>query len=185
MKKNNSIQAWLPFEDINRDGIIKLKDSSYVKILKVFPINYHLKSNLEKEAILNSYHLFLKTCDFNIQILVQSNKEDLSKHINYLKKQAELENDKFKNLIDSYIRYIQKLNTEKKSSCKNFFILIKNSPETKKEINEHYEKILISNLNDKYFKIKECLSRCGNLVRDCKDREEVKQIICSFLSNQR
>ena len=185
MKKNNSIQAWLLFEDINRDGIIKLKDSSYVKILKVFPINYHLKSNLEKEAILNSYHLFLKTCDFNIQILVHSNKEDLSKHVNHLKKQAEIENDKFKNLIDSYIHYIQKLNIEKKSSCKNFFILIKNSPETKKEINEHYEKILISNLNDKYFKIKECLSRCGNDVIEINNKKDIINIFYSLLNTRK
>ena len=33
-----------------------------------------------KEAILNSYKIFLKTCDFNIQILIQSKKENLSKH---------------------------------------------------------------------------------------------------------
>ena len=42
------------------------------------PINYYLKSDLEKEAILNSFKLFLKTCDFNIQILIQSKKENLS-----------------------------------------------------------------------------------------------------------
>ena len=80
---------------------------------------------------------------------------------------------------------ITKLNIEKKSSCKNFFILIKNSPETKKEINEHYEKILISNLNDKYFKIKECLSRCGNKVEEIDKKEEVEKILYSFLNTRK
>ena len=46
----------------------------------MIPINFNLRSDLEKESILNSYKIFLKTCDFDIQILVQSNKEDLSKH---------------------------------------------------------------------------------------------------------
>ena len=74
-KQIRSVQDWLPIQKILEKGIIKLKDSSYVKILKVIPINYNLKSELEKEAILNSYKIFLKTCNFDIQILIQSNKD--------------------------------------------------------------------------------------------------------------
>ena len=69
MKNLISIQEWLPFCKIFRKGMVKLKDESYIKILKIIPINYSLKSEIEKEAILNSYKIFLKTCDFNIQIL--------------------------------------------------------------------------------------------------------------------
>ena len=69
------------FEKILDSGIIKLKNNSFIKILKISPINFNLKSNLEKESILNSYKTFLKTCNFDIQILIQSNKEDLSNHI--------------------------------------------------------------------------------------------------------
>ena len=87
MKKNNSIQEWIPFEKILENGIIKLKDNSYIKIIKIYPINFNLKSELEKEAILNSYKIFLKTCDFNFQILIQSKKEDLSKHISNINNQ--------------------------------------------------------------------------------------------------
>ena len=61
-----------------------MKNNSYIKIIEVKPINYNLKSNLEKEAILNSYKTFLKTCSFDIQIIVQSNKEDLSKNISII-----------------------------------------------------------------------------------------------------
>ena len=77
----HAVQDWLPFEKILDKGIIKLKDSSYIKILKIKPINYNLKSELEKEAILNSYKNFIKSCNFNLQILIQSKKEDLSKHL--------------------------------------------------------------------------------------------------------
>lgn len=185
MKKKTifSVQEWLPFSKILENGIIKLKDSSYVKILKIFPINYNLKSNLEKEAILNSYKLFLKTCDFDIQILIQSNKEDLSKHISKIKIQNKNEEKNILNLSNKYINYIQNLNQDKKSSCKNFFILIKEFPENKKSINENEEKIIINNLNDKYFKIKECLSRCGNLVNDF-NKEEIIIILKYFYKNK-
>ena len=80
----HSIQKWLPFEKILDNGIIKLKNNYYIMIIKVKPINYNLKSNLEKEAILNSYKIFLKTCNFDIQIIIQSQKEDLSEHISMI-----------------------------------------------------------------------------------------------------
>ena len=70
-----SVQDWLPFEEILERGILKLKNNTYVKILRVFPINYHLKSYLEKEEILISYRIFLQTCDFDLQILIQSKKD--------------------------------------------------------------------------------------------------------------
>ena len=77
MKKENpiSVQEWLPFEKILENGIIQMKNKKYIKIMKVLPINYNLKSQLEKEAILNSYKIFLKTCSFDMQILIQSSKD--------------------------------------------------------------------------------------------------------------
>ena len=74
-------QDWVPIDKIFENGIIKLKNNNFVKIIKVKPINFNLKSNLEKEAILNSYKTFLKTCNFDLQILIQSSKENLSKII--------------------------------------------------------------------------------------------------------
>ena len=77
MKKENpiSVQEWLPFEKILENGIIQMKNKKYIKIMKVLPINYNLKSQMEKESILNSYKIFLKTCSFDIQILIQSSKD--------------------------------------------------------------------------------------------------------------
>lgn len=47
--------------------MIETENNTYIKLLEVTPINYNLKSDLEKEAILNSYKIFFKTCQFNIQ----------------------------------------------------------------------------------------------------------------------
>ena len=180
-----SVQKWLPFIKILDNGIILLKDFSYVKILKITPINYNLKSNLEKEAILNSYKLFLKTCDFNIQILIQSTKKDLSKNISNIKKN-ESTNLLIKKISENYINYIQELNNNKKVSSKNFYILIKNIPENKKEKNNlEKEKLIINNLNEKYFKIKECLYRCQNSVQEVESKDETLEILYKFYNNRR
>ena len=52
-QKNLSVQDWLQIEEIFNNGIIKLKNNNYIKLIKVYPINFNLKSNFEKEAILN------------------------------------------------------------------------------------------------------------------------------------
>lgn len=184
-KKVNSVQEWLPVEEILENGIIKLKNKNYIKILKIIPINFELKSNLEKEAILNSYKIFLKTCNFDIQILIQSNKKDLSNHISKIKEKNKEEKENIKILSEKYTNYIKKINIEKKSSSKNFYILIKEIPEIKKINTNINEKIIFDKLNDKYFCIKECLSRCGNVVIDISDQKNAEKILYSFFNSRK
>lgn len=121
MRKINSIQKWIPIEKILEKGIIKLKKNKYIKILKVNPINFNLKTQMEKESILNSYKIFLKTCNFDIQILIQSKKEDLTNHIEKIKLNSKNENNKFiNNYLNDYINYIKEKNNLNKSASKIF-----------------------------------------------------------------
>lgn len=181
-QKNNSVQAWLPFQQILENGMIRLKDNTYIKIIKVKPINFNLKSELEKEAILNSYKLFLKTCNFNFQILIQSNKEDLSKHIQAVKQNSIREEKNIQEISKRYIQYIQNLNHDKKSSSKNFYIILKYQNENR-EVTD-FEGYAIEDLNDKYFKIKDCLSRCGNIVTDFNNKQEIIALLFSFFNTR-
>lgn len=181
-RKNKSVQEWLPIQRILEDGIIQLKDNTYIKIIKIKPINFNLKSELEKEAILNSYKLFLKTCNFNFQILIQSNKEDLSKHIQAVNQNSIQEDKNIQEISKQYIQYIQNLNHDKKSSSKNFYIILKYKNENR-EITE-FEEYAIENLNDKYFKIKDCLSRCGNIITNLNNKKEILLILFSFLNTR-
>ena len=176
-EKEFSLQEWLPFECILDAGIVLLKNSEYIKIIEVIPINYSLKSELEKEGILNSYKTFLKTCNFDIQILIQSNKEDLSKHILKIKETVKRENSlNILKISHKYIEFINRLNNEKKSASKNFYIIIKTKNECKPE------RLSISELNEKFFKIKECLSRCGNIAMEIESKEETKNILFTFFN---
>ena len=148
-KKINSVQEWLPIREFYSDGLLKLKNGKLVKILKIVPINYDLKSEFEKKTILNSYKAFLKNCNFEIQIIIQSNKEDISE------------------------------NKEKLSSSKNFYILINSTKSP-----ENQEENIKQELKEKYFKIKDSLSRCGNIVYEINEQEEIKKIISSFLNTK-
>ena len=173
--KNGCLLKTYSFENILDNGIIKLKDSSYVKIMKVTPINYNLKSELEKEAILDSYKKFIKSLNLNLQILVQSKKEDLTKHLELINK-----NKNFGDIKDKYIEYIKALNKNKKSSNKNFYIIIKKSTLD----NNNIETIIIQNLQEEYFKIKDLLARCGNVVSEYTEEEKVREVLFSFLNSR-
>ena len=115
--KIQSVQDWLPIEELFYNGIIKLKNGKFVKVIKIIPINYELKSEFEKRAILNSYKAFLKNCNFEIQIIIQSNKEDISKNIKKIEKQVKKEKDLNNNIIvniyNLYSEYIKEKNKEK------------------------------------------------------------------------
>ena len=178
----NSTQSWLQFNKILQNGIIKTNDK-YVKIIKVVPINFNLKSEMEKEAILNSYKIFLKTFNSDLQILIQSKKEDLSKHISCVEFQKHNENDTVQKISQNYIYYIKELNKKKKSSTKNFYIIIK-SQNTNKEV-EDFEALACDELNEKYLKIKDCLVRCGNRIINIDNKEDVINILFSFLNSQK
>lgn len=182
--KQSSIQKWLPFDKIYENGIIKTKEKKYIKIIKVTPINYNLKSDLEKKAILNSYKVFLKTCQFDIQILIQSNKEDLNLHFSEIKKnQNYLKLAYQKKIADDYINYIKELQKSKKCSTKEFYLIFNYS---QKEINNkiiQFE-IIENELKEKYFKIKECLSRSGNLVEEM-TKNEIISLFYSLLNTRK
>lgn len=178
----NKIKDWLPYKNIYENGIIKLKDNSYVKIIKILPINFNLKTDFEKEQILNSYKIFLKTCNFDIQILIQSKKEDLSQNIKNIQKTLKKENKKIIKIGENYINYIKQINKQNESSSKNFYILIKKSNINTKI--ENKEEIIFQELNENYFKIKDSLTRCGNNVINITTKIEIEEILQSFLNKR-
>lgn len=169
--KNRSVQKWINIDEIDNDGIIKIKNK-YIKIIQVNPINYELKSKIEKESILNSYKVFLKSCDFDFQIFIQSKKEDISVILNKLEEQKKIkENSSIKEQYENYINYLTNLNLNKKSSSKNFFIILKISEE-----NSNYKNIKFY-INEKYKKIKDALLRCGNYVYEINSKKEIIELL--------
>ena len=124
-----------------------------------------------------------------MQILIQSNKEDLSQHISSVKKSTQKENNTIREISEEYINFLSQLNINKKSAIKNFYIIIKkdkkniqknNSEKNSEEILKNIENIIFDELNDNYLKIKDTLSRCGNLVIDINSKEVCKNILFSF-----
>ena len=78
-----------------------------------------------------------------------------------------------------YINFINEINSVKNSGSKDFYIIISNNREE-----NNWEDLIIEELNEKYFKIKECLLRCGNYVRNINNKKEAEKILYSFLNTR-
>lgn len=183
-KEESSVQDWLPIEKIFDNGVVKCRDGKFIKIMKITPINFNLKTELEKEAILNSYKIFLKTCNFDLQILIQSNKEDLSEHISSVKNFTKKENNNIKKISEEYINFLEELNLKRKSATKNYYIIIKKEKKLIEKNNiensKNIENTIFDELNENFLKIKDTLSRCGNLVTNIDNKNTCKNILFSF-----
>ena len=123
----------------------------------------------------------MKNCNFDIQIIIKSNKEDISENIKKIEEQKQIEkslnNNFMVNNFDSYIKFIKDKNKEKLSSSKSFYIVVNS-----KKFPDKQEENIILDLKEKYYKIKDCLARCGNSVEEIEEKEEIKYIINSFLN---
>ena len=52
------------------------------------------------------------------------------------------------------------------------------------DIKEDLEENVFQELNEKYFKIKECLFRCGNTTVDINSEQDVKDVFNSFINTR-
>lgn len=95
------------------------------------------------------------------------------------------ETKNIKEISAEYINYLNILNNNKKSAVKNFYLIIKKQQNNKekKQDNFHFnENIIFDELNDQYLKIKDTLSRCGNIIIEINEKKLIKNILFSFFN---
>ena len=161
----DSFQKWLNVKEIYENSII-LNSGQQLSILKVAPINFNLKSRLEQSSILNSYKVFLKNLNSEIQIVISSKKTDVSTHLDEILKNTK-ENPQIDEMSRDYIELVNSIIEEKGTITKEFYIVIKNS----------------NNIQNDILKIKEYLTVCGNYVEEC-NKEQIINLFESFLNKR-
>ncbi len=120
----NATQDFVPIDDIH-DGLVILKDGGMRGILMASSINFSLKGNDEREAILLQFQDFLNSLDFSIQIVVQSRRLDIRPYIALLEERhKEQVNDLMKIQIEQYVQFIKSFTESTSIMTKNFFVVI-------------------------------------------------------------
>lgn len=120
----NATQDFVPIDDV-RDGLITLKDGGMRAILMASSINFSLKSEDERQAILLQFQDFLNSLDFSLQIVTQSRRLDIRPYIAILEERyKEQQNDLMKIQIEQYIQFVKSFTEATSIMTKNFFVVI-------------------------------------------------------------
>ncbi len=163
---NGDIKSLIPIREIG-NGIIKLNSGKKIIVFKVEPTNFKLKTNLEQNAILNGYKLFLKRCNFDMQILIQTQKRELDGYIKNIKRASYIE-PQLKEMIEDYINFLEVTSRNKEIVSKTFYILVDVTNENEDEV---------------FLKISESLKSCDNEVQKCDFNETIK-VIKNYLNRK-
>ncbi|MFA6269666.1 MAG: hypothetical protein WC657_00435 [Candidatus Paceibacterota bacterium] len=120
----NATQEFVPIDDV-RDGIVILKEGGMRGVLMASSVNFSLKSNDERQAILLQFQDFLNSLDFSVQILIQSRRLDIRPYIALLEgRYKEQTNDLMKIQIEQYMAFIKSFTESTNIMTKNFFIVV-------------------------------------------------------------
>jgi len=120
----SSTQDALPIEDI-RDDLVILKDGSAALILQVNAINFSLLSEKEQDAIIYAYAGLLNSLNFSIQIVIRSQKKDITSYLTLLEQaKNKQDNPLLNNLINQYQSFIQETVTRSEILDKKFYLII-------------------------------------------------------------
>lgn len=119
-----STQQAIPVEDI-KDDLVILKDGSVCLVLQTTALNFGLLSESEQDATIYAYAALLNSLTFPIQILIRSQRKDISSYLELL---AGVEDKQTNPLLQKqtkkYRRFVEE--TVKKNNVldKRFFVVI-------------------------------------------------------------
>ena len=121
-------QSFVPIKEV-REGIILLKDGGMRAILLCSSLNFSLKAEDEKTAILYQFQDFLNSLDFSIEIVIQSRKLDIRPYVALLEEQEKKQlNDLMKIQTKEYIEFVKSFAESTNIMTKNFFIIVPYTP---------------------------------------------------------
>ena len=116
----NSTQNQLNFSEI-RDNLLIMKDGSFRAVIACKSINYDLMSSREREGVEYSYQNFLNSLNFDIQILIRSQRVDIQPYLFKLDSiRRNQDNMLLSVLMDSHIDFIDII--LKSNQCRTSFI---------------------------------------------------------------
>ncbi|MEK7521736.1 MAG: hypothetical protein AAB599_02980 [Patescibacteria group bacterium] len=125
---SSTTQKHLIVSDITED-IVLTKDGGAALVLRSAALNFSLLSENEQEAVTLSYAALINSLSFPIQILVRSQKKDITKYLAYIQEQeAQQKNQQLKGLMTSYRSFISQIVKKRNVLEKEFFVVIPFSP---------------------------------------------------------
>ncbi len=121
-------QKHLPIADIV-DDIVMYKDGGAAIIMETTSLNFGLLSEKEQQAVIAAYAALLNSLSFAIQIVIRSQRKDISNYMEYLDEASnKIQNPKLVEIMTGYKNFVSETIKKKNVLGKRFFIIIPFSP---------------------------------------------------------
>lgn len=119
-----STQEHLDIEDI-QDGLVILKDGSCCLIITTTAINFGLLSEKEQEATIYAYAGLLNSLTFSIQIVIRSQRKDISAYLKLLQQVEDKESKKeIRVQIQQYRQFVEETVAKNNVLDKKFYLVV-------------------------------------------------------------
>lgn len=121
-------QDFVPVADVTEDVVV-YKDGGAALVMESTSLNFSLLSEKEQQAVIYAYAALLNSLSFSIQIVVRSQRKDITSYMNYLDESAgKIKNQKLAGLMQSYRHFILESIKKKNVLGKKFYVVVPFSP---------------------------------------------------------
>jgi hypothetical protein len=124
----STTQDFLPIADITNDIVI-YKDGGAALVMESTSLNFGLLSEREQEAVIAAYAAIINSLTFSIQIVVLTQKKDISTYLRYLDEESKkITQPLLAKLMQDYKNFITDSVKKKNVLGKRFFVVLYLSP---------------------------------------------------------
>ncbi len=121
---SSTSQKGLPIADV-LENIVLFKNGGAALVLESTSLNFGLLSEKEQQAVIVSYAAFLNSLSFSVQILIRSQRKDISNYLSFLDQAGQkISNPKLQVIMAGYKNFISETIKKKNVLGKRFFIII-------------------------------------------------------------
>ena len=160
---------YLPIKKVE-NGIIYTKDSRYIKVIEVMPINFLLRNAREQRNIIYSFVSYLKISPVKIQFKVITKKADTKKHKEIVMQEMSNETDSnCRKLQKDYLNLINCIGS-REATTRRFFIAFEYESYGRRVKDEENE--AIASLQTATRTAVNYLKQCGNEVITPENEDE-------------
>ena len=120
----STTQSFVPLKDI-QNGIVTREDGVLCAVLLVSSLNFNLKSDDERKAILYQFQSMLNSLEVGVQILIQSRRLNIRPYLQYLEEVYEKQTIELLRLqTREYINFIADFTERNEIMTKQFFVIV-------------------------------------------------------------
>ncbi|MBS3137286.1 ATP-binding protein [Candidatus Woesearchaeota archaeon] len=155
---DEKMKKYLNLDKIETD-IIHLRNKQKLSIIKIEPINFSLRNNLEKQIVISMFQKFLNSLDFQIQITIATDSLNLDTYLAQLGEKAEevskKSNKDYNHLFNDFKTHMANVIATKGLLNRSFYLIIPEKDGNNLGVQIAVCEELLKNMNLKFTRLKD------------------------------